>query len=221
MGLDRRRTGCSANLGLIVSTSDQIRALAREGLPVADIARRVGVRYQHAYNVLKAAGLLASLRSNVVPRLGRSNDLANATVVTAAATTRPPLTADILLGSGFVHSARWIVAEEKLVLDRPLPRERGVYAFTKDGVALYVGLATMGLAKRLYFYGKPGSTQRTSQRLNGLLLAELGAAKSIDIYTACPPMLDWNGLPVRGDAGLEAGLIEAFALPWNIRGVRP
>ena len=219
MGLGRRPTRCSAYLGRGVSTSDQIRALARDGLPVADIARRVGVRYQHAYNVLKAAGLLASLRSNVVPRSGRSKDVANASVTKA--TTRPPLTADILLGSGFVHSARWIVAEDKLVLDRPLPRERGVYAFAKDGVALYVGLATMGLAKRLYFYGKPGSTQRTSQRLNGLLLAELGAVKSIDIYTACPPMLDWNGLPVRGDAGLEAGLIEAFALPWNIRGVRP
>lgn len=36
-----------------VSVSENIRALAREGLKVAEIARRLGIRYQHAYNVLK------------------------------------------------------------------------------------------------------------------------------------------------------------------------
>lgn len=107
-----------------------------------------------------------------------------------------------------------------LVLDQPLPKNRGVYAFVKNGVALYVGLATMGLAKRLYFYGKPGVTQRTSQRVNELLKVELLSAPYIDIYTATPSNLEWNGLPVSGDAGLELGLIETFSLPWNIRGVR-
>ncbi len=46
-------------------------------------------------------------------------------------------------------------------------------------------------------------------------------ATTIEIYTAAPTNLEWNGLPVSGDAGLELGLIEAFALPWNQRGVRP
>ena len=36
-----------------MSVSEDIRALAREGLKVAEIARRLGIRYQHAYNVLK------------------------------------------------------------------------------------------------------------------------------------------------------------------------
>lgn len=36
-----------------VSVSENIRALAREGLKVAEIARRLGICYQHAYNVLK------------------------------------------------------------------------------------------------------------------------------------------------------------------------
>ncbi len=78
----------------------------------------------------------------------------------------------------------------------------------------------MGLRKRLYFYAKPGVTQRTSRRLNEILIKELSKGASIAIYTACPPDLDWNGLPVSGVAGLELGLIEAFHLPWNIRGVR-
>ncbi len=36
-----------------MSVSENIRALAREGLKVSEIASRLGIRYQHAYNVLK------------------------------------------------------------------------------------------------------------------------------------------------------------------------
>ena len=76
----------------------------------------------------------------------------------------------------------------------------------------------MGLAKRLYFYGKPGPTQRTSIRLNSLIKDELAASFVIDVYTATPPDLEWNGLPVHGSAGIELGLIKKYALPWNMRG---
>lgn len=99
-----------------------------------------------------------------------------------------------------------------------LPKGRGVYAFVKDEAALYVGLATMGLAKRLYFYGKPGATQRTSIRIGAELRSQLASGAQIGIYTATPPDLEWEGLPVAGDAGLELGLIQAFLLPWNKRG---
>lgn len=98
-----------------------------------------------------------------------------------------------------------------------MTNEVGVYAFAKENIVLYVGVATMGLAKRLYFYAKPGSTQRTSQRLNEILKAELVAVSHIDIYTATPPDLEWNGLPVHGSAGLELGLIKKYSLPWNVR----
>ena len=94
----------------------------------------------------------------------------------------------------------------------------GVYAFVKDARAMYVGLATIGLAKRIYFYGKPGATQRTSKRLNATIKSELKAGSAIDIYTATPDDLDWNGLPIHGSAGLEMGLIKKFHLPWNKRG---
>ena len=204
-----------------MSKSDDIRALARDGFAVADIARRVGVRYQHAYNVLKAAGMLSEARSNVATRAGIiGGERAPGARAASPPSARPSLTAELLLRAAFEQSARWILVDGALVLDRPLPKDRGVYAFVKNGVALYVGLATLGLAKRLYFYGKPGVTQRTSQRVNELLKVELLSAPYIDIYTATPSNLEWNGLPVSGDAGLELGLIETFSLPWNIRGVR-
>lgn len=75
----------------------------------------------------------------------------------------------------------------------------------------------MGLARRIYFYGKPGVTQRTSLRINATIVEELGAGAGIEIYTAVPPDLEWNGLPVSGVAGLEYGLIRRYHLPWNIR----
>lgn len=189
-------------------------------MPVADIARRVGVRYQHAYNVLKAAEMLGAERSNVAPRIGSTPSQTSPAATRRVPVGRPSLTGDQLLRSGFELSARWGLRDGDLVLDQPLPKGRGVYAFVKEGAALYVGLATMGLAKRLYFYRKPGVTQRTSQRVHQLIRVELQSVPSIDIYTAMPSNLEWNGLPVSGDAGLELGLIETFSLPWNIRGVR-
>ena len=41
----------------LTTKSDKIRALAREGAETADIARFLGIRYQHARNVLVQSGL--------------------------------------------------------------------------------------------------------------------------------------------------------------------
>ncbi len=136
-----------------MSVSEDIRALAREGLATAEIARRLGIRYQHAYNVLKA-GKAFPAPSNRVSEAGPPPPQ-----------EKPPLPVDTLIAGGFTFSGRWILsATNALVLDQSLPKGVGVYAFVKDGFALYVGVATMGLAKRLYFYGKPGVSQRTSLR---------------------------------------------------------
>jgi hypothetical protein len=193
-----------------MSVSADIRSLAREGLAVADIARQLGVRYQHAYNVLKAEGLLPA-----GPASKFTISVASPSVL---APSKPTLPVEKLVNSGFAFSGRWILTEAgDLSLDRPLPKALGVYTFVRDGIALYVGVATMGLAKRLYFYAKPGVSQRTSQRLNRIIKSELLEVPFIDIYTASPPDLEWNGLPIHGSAGLELGLIKKFALPWNMR----
>lgn len=196
--------------GCFMTVSEEIRVLARDGLSVAEIARRLGIRYQHAYNVLKANGLLSTARSRVAPDT-------NAPTRPLAA-RKPPLMVEELERGGFEFAGRWVQSDTgDPTIDRTLPNAIGVYAFAKNGTVLYVGVATMGLAKRLYFYAKPGVTQRTSQRLNGIIRNELLAVPFIEIYTACPPDLQWNSLPVHGSAGLELGLIKKYALPWNMR----
>lgn len=135
---------------------------------------------------------------------------------------RPRLSTSQLREAGFICAGEWLLEADGTVRpDRELPKERGVYALCADGFAQYVGVASMGLKARLYFYSKPGVTQRTSQRINEILRSELSRDKVIQIYVATPDDLTWNGLPVNCGAGLEVGLIESFHLPWNIRGARP
>jgi hypothetical protein len=185
-----------------ISKSQAIRALAREGVSTAEIARRLRIRYQHAYSVLKAAGAQtgASREPKQVPA------------------PKPPLSVGMLMAAGFQRAGQWkLSATSELVPDGPLPKDVGVYAFAKNDTVQYVGVATMGIAKRLYFYGKPGPAQITNKRLNAIIKDELQNESRVDIYVAVPPDFVWNGLPVHGSAGLEMGLIKRFALPWNRR----
>lgn len=184
-----------------MTKSDQIRRLAADGLSVSEIAAKVGIRYQHAYNVLKSAGKSAAPRQTKAP-----------------IASKPPLSVQTLLDAGFHRASEWRLDDAgMLALTEPLPQMVGVYAFAKDGVVLYVGVATMGLAKRIYFYAKPGISQRTSQRLNETIRIQLLDDARIDVLIAHPNDMEWNGLPVHGAAGLELGLIKAYALPWNMR----
>jgi hypothetical protein len=197
-----------------MNKSEVIRSLAREGLTVANIAQQVGVRYQFARNVLLRAGLLEGVRR------AKGDGETSSSAVKARDRAKPVLSVEDLVRAGFEHSSRWQLTKDGgLALENALPVARGVYAMAKNGEVQYVGLATMGIAKRFKFYIRPGKTQRTSIRLNALLKRELQTAQVIDIYTASPPDLAWKGLPVSGMAGLELGLIEGYKLPWNIRGV--
>lgn len=138
----------------------------------------------------------------------------------AAPATRPPLSIQALLADGFCVSSRWILgAGGELVAETALPREPGVYVFGLAGRAVYVGIASTSLAKRLYFYSRPGVSQRTNIRLNARLRAELATAGSIDILTASPPAMSWRSWPINTAAGLEYGLISSFDIPWNLRGI--
>lgn len=187
-----------------MTKADQIRQLAAEGLSVSEIATRVGIRYQHAYNVLKRSG------SGTAQRFAPTSVPA-----------KPPLYAQALLDAGFQRASEWSVDEAGLLsLTEALSNEAGVYAFAKDGLVLYVGVATMGLAKRIYFYAKPGVSQRTSLRLNENIRRELQSSARIEVLIGLPQDMEWNGLPVHGAAGLELGLIKAYALPWNMRSAK-
>jgi hypothetical protein len=195
-----------------MTVSSDIRALADQGLSVTEISRTLDIRYQHAYGVLKQSDSLPHGRS-VKKRVVESSE--GATIG-----SKPTLTVDVLTGGGFTFAGCWILtAAGEIALDRPVAKEAGVYAFAIDERVMYVGVATIGLAKRLYFYTKPGITQLTNVRLNRMIKSELAARPFLDVYTAVPGDLEWNGLPVHVSAGLELGLIKKYALPWNARSV--
>jgi hypothetical protein len=99
-----------------------------------------------------------------------------------------------------------------------LSADPGVYAFAIDGRVQYVGLASRSIKQRLNFYRKPGASQRTNVRLNGIIRGHLESGETVEILVAHPPDQDWNGFKVSGAEGLEAGLIAEFELPWNMRG---
>lgn len=201
-----------------MSKADRIRALADGTRTIAEIAREVGIRYQHVYHVLSRCGLLDKVKINQREATLDKTATVSVARVPRAKAVKPELSAETLMQAGFHRASGWRIDDAgALVLIDPLPKEVGVYAFAKAAIVVYVGVATMGLAKRIYFYGKPGVTQRTSLRLNSIIREELGNAGEIDILIAQPADMTWNGLPVHGSAGLELGLIKAYSLPWNMR----
>jgi hypothetical protein len=194
---------------MVMATSEDIRSLAKQGFSVAEIARQIGTRYQHVYKVLSDAGLLA----------GRRQERSAPTTPDVSKSPKGVLTREFLLNSGFESSAQWTLSlDGEIISNTPLPKGVGVYAFAISNAVMYVGVATMGLSKRLYFYRKPGASQKTSIRINALMKDELTQIPVIEVLTATPEDSSWNGLPIHGSAGLEFGLIKKFDLPWNVRG---
>ena len=132
---------------------------------------------------------------------------------------KPSLTLEKLKAGGFEEVGCWeLNSASDLVHSIDLPKSAGVYAFVIDGVAQYVGLASKSLHQRLGFYRKPGVSQRTNIRLNEIIRGNLTKGTIVQIFTVQPSDHEWNGFKVKGAEGLEAGLIEAFDLPWNVRG---
>jgi hypothetical protein len=133
--------------------------------------------------------------------------------------TKPHLTVARLLECGFTELGCWELNSASELAHRiNLPTTAGVYAFAIDGIVQYVGLASRSLRQRLGFYRTPGVSQRTNLRLNAVIRGHLEKGTRVQILGAHPPDQAWNGLSIKGAEGLEAGLIEAFDLPWNMRG---
>lgn len=169
-----------------MSKREEILELGRQGVAVVEIARKLGVRYQSVRQALIGAG---------IPRLRKDGTMLVASDGTTARksssekSVKPDLKTAQLEESGFNLVGDWIIDDN----DRPIPtiaipKHVGVYAFSVDGIVQYVGVATMGLAKRLYFYGKPGQSQKTSQRINGYLLQLINAGVRVQIHVAHHPV---------------------------------
>lgn len=210
-----------------MSKANQIRELAEKGMAVADIARQLGIRYQHAYHVLRRSGFIAGYEATT--KSFRVNNDAEENIKKPLAriakdalplrAAKANLSIDVLLKAGFCYGADWQLIDGQLELSAVLPKAQGVYAMVQNDVAMYVGVATMGLAKRIRLYARPGKTQRTSARLNNLIKQSLMEAQMTSVYYAMPQDSEWNDLPIHASAGLELGLIKKFKLPWNIRGI--
>lgn len=197
-------------VGDLDTTADKIRALLREGHLRADVARFLDIRYQHVRKVAVDAGIDQGLQRGivVVPKAKPMPAVREETAI------------DILADAGFTLLGSWVVTETGIGLSAKAPKDPGVYAFVVDGLVKYVGLTKMGFHRRMYSYSKPGSTQRTSQRINEIIGEHVGAGTVVEVYIAVPPALEWNGLPIHTAAGLEAGLIEMIQPPWNKMGIK-
>lgn len=192
------------------TTSDKIRALLREGYLRTEVARFLEIRYQHVRKVAIDAGIEAGLQQGIV-------------VVPAAKPiprVREGVAVEILINAGFRRSGAWIAdGIGGIVLDTPASREAGVYAFVVNGLIKYIGVSRAGIRSRMSNYRAGQKGQKTSARVNQIIGDHIAAGTVVEIYTATPPALEWNGLPVSTAAGLEAGLIKMIQPPWNKMGV--
>lgn len=197
------------------TTSDKIRALAREGYLRSEIAQFLGIRYQHARKVMIDAGIMDGLSRGGATRTSKPRARFPATPK-----PRGPTPVSVLRDAGFIKLGNWIADDKgKLALSVQAPQDPGVYAFATEGLVRYVGLTQVGFNKRMQNYRVGHVRQRTSHRINAVILQHIGAGTVVEIYLAMPPAMDWNGLPINTAAGLEAGLIEMIQPPWNMMGV--
>jgi hypothetical protein len=189
----------------LTTKADKIRTLDRSGMSRAEIARFLGISYQHVRNTL-------------VPATSRTR---SSPIATADPQPIKPWPAQRLIDAGFILIGECSAAGAGAFSysDRA-PAVAGVYAFAVDGVVKYVGLTRGTLRTRLgqYVYGHPG--QRTSARVKGLILDALARGRRVQVLAAQPPSSEWNGLPIDGAAGLEIGLIQTIKPEWNQHGSR-
>ncbi len=92
-----------------MSVSEKIRALARDGFSTTEIARQFGIRYQHAYNVLKANG--ASVATSKAVQREQSLDLAGALVLVSCVSQKlsEPASARLLYRSEWFTKVRTLI----------------------------------------------------------------------------------------------------------------
>jgi hypothetical protein len=189
----------------LTTKADKIRALSAAGLARADIARFLGISYQHVRNTLVQGRPASRITTD--------------TVSGTPAPTHSPM--ERLIEAGFQILAECSpAADGGFAYSAKAPTDAGVYAFAVQGLVMYVGLTRSGLRTRLghYVYGHPG--QKTSSRVKLLILKALSEGHRVQVLIAQPTNFQWNGLPVDGASGLETGLIRMLKPAWNQQGSR-
>lgn len=111
--------------------SEKIRTLGRKGVPTADIARFLGIRYQHARNVLNDAGLqhggmaedMPTLETKMMPLVDSASLVRQSVWVDVDAQGRLQIPADLLALVG-------VTGQDRLFIK---PTERGFEVLTRRG----------------------------------------------------------------------------------------
>ena len=197
----------------MTTTSDQIRSLAKEGLTRSEIAKRLGIRYQHVRNVLIGSGITSGLKRNV-------QAVREPIEVIESPPPREDTLWSVLRDSGFQYLGEWSLSANGVIkLDCKPPTDPGVYAFVVDDMVVYVGITLNGLNKRMDQYKVGHQKQKTSSRIKTLIIEALHSGKTVKVLTATPEPSEWRDLPVNTAAGLEVGLIEMIRPVWNRRGL--
>ena len=120
---------------------------------------------------------------------------------------------------GFSKAGLWVMKQGSLCLelDKYGDHSPALYAFISVNRILYIGKTRQALKRRLYFYGKPGPSQRTNRRVNNLLVEQLKTIPSIDIYAFCPSIIKKIGIfKLNIPASLEDDIITKTRPLWNI-----
>ena len=192
------------------TTSDKVRALLRVGYLRTEVAKFLGIRYQHVRKVAVDAGIEQGLQRGIVV-LPKAKPIPK---------VREDFPIEILVDAGFSSIGTWVADDVGgIALSTPVPKDGGVYAFVVDGWIKYIGLTRSGFRSRMANYRAGQAGQKTSARVNQIISEHVSAGAVVEIYVATPPALEWNGLPVLTAAGLEAGLIKMIQPPWNKMGV--
>lgn len=189
----------------LTTKADKIRSLNMAGFSRAEIARFLGIRYQHVRNTL--------VQGTPKPSTARTSASAEPPI------TQKPWPIQKLVDSGFHLLADCSLSgEDAFSYSAKAPVQAGVYAFAVDGRVVYVGLTRGALRTRLGHYVRGHKGQKTSAYIKGRILETLSAGGSVQVLVATPPAFEWNGLPVDGAAGLETGLIRLIKPDWNRQG---
>jgi hypothetical protein len=196
----------------LATKSAKIRALADAGYDRTEIAKVLGIRYQHVRKVLIDSGNTGGLRRQV--------DVEREPItVDVAPVSSALISCDALLKAGFRFLGEWTLDSDGAIKpNATAPAEPGVYAFAIGDIAVYIGLTNSGLRTRFDQYRRGHKGQRTSARVKGLIVKALSGGEQVEILIATPPASEWNGLPVNTAAGLEGGLIQMMRPAWNILG---
>jgi len=122
---------------------------------------------------------------------------------------------------GFRKIGRWFLKDGRLDLEifTDSKKTNFLYAFVTVNYVGYIGKSTKTVKQRLDQYKKPGPSQKTNLRVNGLILALLSRSETIDIYVLEEKKdLYYGKYKLNLPAGLEDPLIFDLKPAWNKTG---